>query len=108
MQCRYCQASNHEEEHRCVRCGRRLHSAIARPGPEWPPIQTATAPDLMEYSDQATDSPSIRLPEPDRSWVVYQRPLFRELQPVIQIPALRGSEGIDTLRPPRPSRPRNA
>ena len=30
MQCRYCRAWNEEDERRCVRCGRRLHLALAR------------------------------------------------------------------------------
>jgi len=34
MQCRYCQNWNEEDERRCVRCGRRLHLASPRSGPD--------------------------------------------------------------------------
>ena len=43
MQCRYCQNWNEEDERRCVRCGRRLHLASARPAPENYPTSAATA-----------------------------------------------------------------
>ena len=35
MNCRYCGARNHESDHRCLRCGRRIHAAAARPAPEF-------------------------------------------------------------------------
>jgi uncharacterized RDD family membrane protein YckC len=34
MQCKYCQNWNEEDERRCVRCGRRLHTASPRSAPE--------------------------------------------------------------------------
>ncbi len=108
MQCRYCRASNQEEEHRCLRCGRRLHSINARPTSELPPIQTATAPDLMEYAHVSAERAAAPAAEPERSRVTYQRSLFRELQQVIQLPSLRPSEVREPARVPRPSRPRNA
>ncbi len=104
MQCRYCRAANQEDEHRCLRCGRRLHSASARPASEIQPIQTATAPDVMEYSNPAVAI--MTAPEPERPRVVYQRALFRELQPIISIPS-QPSEGRDTVKAHTPSRPRS-
>ncbi len=107
MHCRYCRAWNNDEEHRCARCGRRLHLANARPAPEGYPIQTATAPALMEYSQVATEEAEYP-PEPEPPRVEYQRSLFRGLQQVVAMPVLRGSEAAEAMRAPRPSRPRTA
>src|ERR1017187_2403797 len=104
MTCRYCSAWNHEEERRCSRCGRRLHLANARPAPDPYPIQTATAPDLMEYAHAG--APAREAETPQAAKVVYQRSLFREQ--VTSIPVLRGAENSEAIRPPRPSRPRTA
>ncbi len=47
MICGYCRARNSEEEHRCVRCGRRLQAAAPRPAPDtYPIVSGAAAPDL--------------------------------------------------------------
>jgi uncharacterized RDD family membrane protein YckC len=46
--CRYCGASNHDEELRCAKCQRRLHLDNPRPGPDRiAVIETASAPELM-------------------------------------------------------------
>lgn len=103
MTCRYCSAWNQEEEHRCSRCGRRLHLANARAAPDAYPIQTATAPDLVEYAHATAPAAEPEPQQPSR--MVYQRSLFREH--VTPIPVLRADTG-DTGRPPRHSRPRNA
>jgi len=104
MTCRYCSAWNHEEEHRCSRCGRRLHLANARAAPDTYPIQTATAPDLMEYAQVGA---AAREAETSRSSkAIYQRSLFREQ--VTAIPVLRSVDASEAIRPPRPSRPRTA
>lgn len=47
MNCRYCRASNSEDDHRCHRCGRRLHLASPRPAPEpYPVIRGSAAPEI--------------------------------------------------------------
>lgn len=46
MKCRYCGAQNDALDHRCCRCGRRLHLANPRPAERGYPITTATAPDV--------------------------------------------------------------
>lgn len=84
MECRYCRAWNNEEEHRCARCGRRLHLANARPAPEPYPIQTATAPALLEMREPAPVKVVNEPTEAPRP--VYQRTLFREMPQVL--PAL--------------------
>ena len=45
MNCRYCQAPNSEDDHRCVRCGRRMQSSPARSAPVYyPPAQGSAVP----------------------------------------------------------------
>lgn len=106
MQCRYCRAWNPDEEHRCTRCGRRLHFANARSAPDSYPIQTATAPELAELARAvAQETPQEEL-ESQPARASYQRGLFREQ--VVTIPVLQGSEPSDGMKPPRPSRPRTA
>jgi uncharacterized RDD family membrane protein YckC len=48
LSCRYCGASNPEDEHRCNRCGRRLRLANPRPAPETYPLASSesSAPEL--------------------------------------------------------------
>jgi uncharacterized RDD family membrane protein YckC len=104
MHCRYCRAWNNDEEHRCVRCGRRLHLANARPSPDYLPVQTATAPELIEVARAASDVPE-RVVEPQPARIVYQRSLFREMNSVMQIPSLATTE-IREPRTSRSSRPR--
>ncbi len=103
MQCRYCHAWNGDEEHRCTRCGRRLWVVNARPMSEATPIQTATAPDYVEYErEQETVTPEAP-PGPERP--IYQRPLFREMQQVVEMPPLHTGERD---RPARPRKPKPA
>jgi uncharacterized RDD family membrane protein YckC len=107
MQCRYCRAWNSDEEHRCVRCGRRLHLANARPAPDTYPIQTATAPAMAEMARSAQGpqaSEGVVEPQPTR--VVYQRPLFREMHPVMTIPLLPPEEPKERRKSSRPARSR--
>mgnify|MGYP001007965438 CR=1 FL=1 len=104
MNCRYCRTWNHDEEHRCVRCGRRLHLANARPAPDTYPIQTATAPDLYAHHQVVAEQAPPPVVEPQPPRIVYQRALFREMQGVMQIPVLPSAEFRDTK--PRHSRPR--
>jgi uncharacterized RDD family membrane protein YckC len=97
MECRYCRATNSEEEHRCTRCGRRLHNANARPAPDAHPIHTATAPALAEWQrpvDESAAPPDLAA-EPSGPRLVYQRPLFQEMPRVLPV----------ALDRPRPSAP---
>ncbi len=105
MQCRYCRAWNNDEDHRCIRCGRRLHLANARPAPEAYPIQTATAPDIRDLSQPLIENQQQELVEPQPTRVAYQRPLFREMHPVTTIPVLRPEER-DPQKPAQLHRPR--
>lgn len=111
MECRYCQAWNAEDEHRCIRCGRRLKANTARPAPDTFPITTATAPSLMGlYESVARDagpSPEVPEPQPVGARVAYQRALFHEMQRVVELPVAVRTESPKTRRStPRANRPR--
>ena len=84
MECRYCQASNAEDDHRCGRCGRRLRMT---------PVYTTSAavPELRfetSESDPAERRGSVATqtpPPPARRPITYQPSLFsgRELPRVV-------------------------
>lgn len=105
MHCRYCRTWNQEDEHRCMRCGRRLHLANARPAPDTYPVQTATAPDLAHLARSVAAETPQPVAEPQPARVAYQRPLFREMQPVMQIPVLPAAEPREAKPKPHRHRP---
>ena len=100
MDCRYCGASNGDDDHRCRRCGRRLKQAAGRPGQE--PITTATVPSyapVMHHAPEAVSSAAQARPG-----IAYQRPLFHEIPqtiPVTEDPVVRRR----TSRPARKAHP---
>ena len=113
MECRYCQAWNEADEHRCCHCGRRLRPAAARPAPDTYPISTSPAPALSELyvplPEEAPARVAERRPQPDG--IVYQRSLFRELPQVIPLPKSTSQQTTDArvsspkaVRAPRQSR----
>ncbi len=65
--------------------------------PEPQPIQTATAPQYLEYA--TVEEPEVA-ERPETSRPAYQRPLFREMQTVLEMPPLRE----DAPRAPRQHR----
>ncbi|HYL35578.1 MAG TPA: RDD family protein [Bryobacteraceae bacterium] len=71
MECRYCQTSNSEDDHRCRRCGRRLRMTP-------PYMRTAAAPALQhEMSERAAPGrPTIASPAPEARPATYQPSLF--------------------------------
>src|SRR4030081_1095343 len=87
MECRYCQASNAEDDHRCRRCGRRL-----RMTPVYGTSSAASSPRQLEPAEPVQS----RAPEPrpiaveggtqSRKTPVYQPSLFnsRELPRLVQ------------------------
>ncbi len=104
MQCVHCRAWNEEDERRCVRCGRRMHSA-ARPASDMVPLMEATAPafetlpggrPLQDYAGAAAAAaPALEGTQPS---------LFREPSngmKVVPIPTLtpRPQHGVE--RKPR-------
>src|SRR5690349_1153080 len=86
MECRYCQASNAEDDHRCRRCGRRLRmtpvyaASSAAPQLQYEPRETVPAP--------ATNGHATVTAEPakaPRKAITYQPSLFtsREMPRVV-------------------------
>jgi len=117
MECRYCQASNADDDHRCRRCGRRLRrspaytgSSAAAPVLQYEPapvLQYETAPALQRETApvlQRETAPVLheahvsREPGAPRRTVTYQPSLFpsRELPLVVR---------FETLIQPSPRKP---
>lgn len=115
MQCRYCQNWNEEDERRCVRCGRRLHLASPRSGPEgfandsYPASAAATALAL----ESIPGGQPLPAAPPPRANPNYQPSLFRDAAgpKVVPIPMLTPSRPparTETAsRRPRPTAPRS-
>ncbi|MBZ5609015.1 MAG: RDD family protein [Acidobacteriia bacterium] len=104
MECRYCQASNSEDEHRCRRCGRRL-----RMTPVY--VATAAAPALRPESQPvAALRPAIADPAPARTLkpITYQPSLFtsRELPRVVPFETIAPGSIEAPPRKVSPSLPR--
>jgi uncharacterized RDD family membrane protein YckC len=105
MECRYCQTSNSEDDHRCRRCGRRL-----RTGPVY--VGSSAAAPALQYD--ASERPRVArpaavtsAPPQARKPITYQPSLFtsRELPRVVPFEsiapaAVRGAERAEK-RPPR-------
>lgn len=73
MTCRYCNSANQADDHRCQRCGRRLHVASARPAPDtYPgirrsyPVQGARALAAQPVAVGAALMEPARVTEPGR------------------------------------------
>ena len=117
MECRYCQASNADDDHRCRRCGRRLRrspaytgSSAAAPVLQYEPapvLQYETAPALQyetapvlqrETAPVLHEAHVSREPGAPRRTVTYQPSLFpsRELPLVVR---------FETLIQPSPRKP---
>lgn len=110
MECRYCQAWNEADEHRCCHCGRRLRPAAARPAPDTYPINTSTAPALSELYEPIAETPVRVAERPQPEGIVYQRSLFREVPQVMPLPRSAGpanesrTSAPKAVRAPRQSR----
>lgn len=116
MECRYCSATNEEDDHRCCRCGRRLRANTARPAPDTYPaaITTATAPSLIGlYEQVARDGGVAPAAEPVAEPVTaqrlaYQRELFQEMRRVVAMPGPATPPPATRPVRNRPSRVRRA
>ena len=112
MQCLHCKAWNEADERRCVRCGRRLHPAAARPAPDMYPLQGAAVPELEALPGGRPDPAPV--PPPARADGGYQPSLFRDASgpKVVPIPMLtprlRGTERKAPRTPVSSRAPRRA
>jgi uncharacterized RDD family membrane protein YckC len=128
MECRYCQAVNADDEHRCRRCGRRLRmspvytgSSAAAPVLQHEPapvLQHEAAP-VLKYETVEMTSPSRRAvnrpeahvasqPGTPRRSVTYQPSLFtsRELPLVVRFETIAPGSVRPAQRKPQPAAPR--
>ena len=92
MYCRYCSALNSKEDHRCHKCGRRLHFGDARPAIDTYPTRESTAPDLSHLAEATEAPPAAAAPMAESVREPYQTALFQESGRVIpfQAPAEHG------------------
>jgi uncharacterized RDD family membrane protein YckC len=127
MHCFYCRTWNEEEEHRCRRCGRRLHVSHPQAAPENYPVNPdatapAPAPDMVPMRPMLSDRPGTPpqgtlFGDREAPKVIPFRPAVRELpeappdvRPHAGKPGQRRAEGpelplLDFL-PPAPRTPR--
>lgn len=114
MNCRYCGSNNAAADHRCTRCGRRLHLAGAQPAPDVYPVSGSRAlspqlaPQTLAYVEEPVPQPPKRAP--------YQPALFnsRDLGRVVPIEAYqaraaeRSERAKQTERTGRPAQATSA
>lgn len=110
MECRYCQAVNAEDDHRCSRCGRRLRMT--------PVYSSSAAAPALRYENesgplpQATSGAGVAvepvLPPLTRKPITYQPSLFssRELPRVVAFETIAPTAFEPPARKPVPSKPR--
>ncbi len=112
MECRYCQAANTDDDHRCRRCGRRLRISPVYTG------SSAAAP-VLQYETVEASTPSLRAggrlephttrePSVPRRPITYQPSLFtsRELPMVVRFETIVPGAVPPSPRKPQPSAPR--
>jgi uncharacterized RDD family membrane protein YckC len=89
MECRYCQASNAEDDHRCRRCGRRLRmtpiyatTSAAAPALQYRQMEPEPIREIQGGASVATEPAGL---PPQRKAITYQPSLFtsRELPRVV-------------------------
>jgi uncharacterized RDD family membrane protein YckC len=120
MECRYCQAANADDDHRCRRCGRRLRMSPVYTGSSAaaPNLQYEAAP-VLQFETVEASTPSLRAggrleprtaPEPSapRRPITYQPSLFasRELPMVVRFETISPDSAPPSPRKPQPSAPR--
>jgi RDD family len=100
MECRYCQTSNNDDDHRCRKCGRRLRNVPVYAG------SSAAAP-ALSYDAHELAPVSRTVPsEPSRKPINYQPSLFgsRELPRVVAFETI-SPRSAAPLKPTRPASP---
>lgn len=100
--CRYCGSNNEADAHRCLRCGRRLHLASARPAPDSYPVAGARALAPQPRTLSMVTDPTDHAPQPQRPRNPLQATLFqsKELGRVVPIEAFQNRSG-QQARPQR-------
>lgn len=101
MICGYCRTRNSEEDHRCTRCGRRLHHAAPRPAPDtYPVVRGAAARALnTEQTEVAQTATDVARVEPPSGVVpAIQASLFgpQAVPRVLEMPVPRVEKRVQT------------
>ena len=106
MECRYCQTSNSEDDHRCRRCGRRLRNTPVYVG------SSAAAPALSYDASEQTEVARTAAPEASavRRPITYQPSLFssREVPRIVPFETIApaSAEPLKRRAPSGPARQR--
>ena len=98
MECRFCQASNAEDDHRCSRCGRRLRmTPVYTTSAAVPKLRVEFNEESADRTGRATSGPALSTP---RKSITYQPSLFsgREFSRVVPFESIAPS-----VAPPLPS-----
>src|SRR5258708_12531705 len=116
MECRYCQASNAEDDHRCRRCGRRLRmtpiyasTSAAAPALSYHQTEPEPTREMRGSASVVTETESLPL---RRKPITYQPSLFtsRELPRVVPFetipPASVEAPPLQSPHPHPPTPPR--
>lgn len=116
MTCQYCTAKNDPEDHRCQRCGRRIHTAYERPGLDRTPVSTsALAPELFfespaparpAFGPQVVPSPASLPSSRERREHAYQASLFGPQE--VSSRSLKEAPRKSSQTTPRPRPDKNA
>src|SRR5580658_7528795 len=64
MHCKFCGFANGEDDHRCLRCGRRLSGVVLAAPPGYSGAN-ALAPVLSTLSDDTTEFPPVEAVQPN-------------------------------------------
>jgi uncharacterized RDD family membrane protein YckC len=90
MECRYCQASNAEDDHRCRRCGRRLRMT---------PIYASTSAAAPALHYQLVEPESIREVRSNAATVAEPAASPRQRKPITYQPSLFNSREVPRVVP---------
>src|ERR1700730_10061519 len=90
MECRYCQASNAEDDHRCRRCGRRLRMT---------PIYASTSAAAPALHYQLVEAEPIREVRSNAGTVDGPAVSPRQRKPITYQPALSNSREVPRVVP---------
>jgi uncharacterized RDD family membrane protein YckC len=106
MECRYCRATNAEDDHRCHHCGRRLRMTPAWPGASEVQASRQSPVPVSAIPEYAPERPAEHAPA--RRPVVWQPSLFssREMPRVVPFESIAPAPPAPRVQRNTPVRPR--
>jgi len=96
MKCLWCGADNHEDDHRCKRCGRRLRVSRPQPAPETYPVlvRTSAVPQTASHAPAAVGAPEppAERPRPTQAKLAFETESPRVIP--FQAPGAKRPDGL--------------